>query len=256
MDKRNIPRGLQSPGLLGRKPIIGLSMFIIGSLIFVILAYNVVNQGPLLKWDLPIAESFHNFALQSSSFVTNIMISGYYIGNWGVVIVGLLLSLYFLHKRFWRELVMTVVSLGLSGIIFLILSHIFNRTRPSLLFAEKIWAGNLTIAGFPSGHAKTVLVCCGFLVYLFLPKIKSYLGKVLVILVALLVVLFVGFSRLYVGDHYLTDVIAGYAVGIAWFGLAYTSIELLFKPRNSTRHNNRGLNHSRNSKVLKNQGGS
>jgi membrane-associated phospholipid phosphatase len=38
-----------------------------------------------------------------------------------------------------------------------------------------------------------------------------------------------GVARLYLGDHYITDIIAGYAAGIAWFGLAYTSVELLFK---------------------------
>jgi len=43
--------------------------------------------------------------------------------------------------------------------------------------------------------------------------------------------LFIGFSRIFVGDHYLLDVLAGYALGSAWSGLAYTLIELLFKRR-------------------------
>jgi len=43
--------------------------------------------------------------------------------------------------------------------------------------------------------------------------------------------LFIGFSRIFVDDHYLLDVLAGYALGIAWSGLAYTLIELLFKRR-------------------------
>lgn len=229
MNERTSIDGLRSPGTLGKKPIIGLIMFIFGSLIFIIIAYNLVKQGPLIIWDLPVAVWFHDLALKSSPLVIDIMIAGYYVGDWGVIAIGVLLSLYFLYKKFWRELVMTVTSLAGSGLIFLILSNIFDRVRPSVLFAEKIWAGNLTIAGFPSGHAKTVLVCWVFLVYLFLPKIKSYLVKVLMVLVATLVILYVGFSRLYVGDHYLTDVIAGYAVGIAWFGIIFTSIELLFQ---------------------------
>ena len=53
--------------------------------------------------------------------------------------------------------------------------------------------------------------------------------KVLAVIIALLVILFIGFSRLYIGDHYLTDVVAGYALGIAWFGLTVTSIELLYQ---------------------------
>ena len=229
MDKQGISSGLRSSGFLGKKPIIGLMMFIFGSLIFIILAYNLVNQGSLIQWDLPLAKYFHALALKSSPLVINVMIAGYYIGS-GLIWTGaILLSLYFLYKKFWRELVMTIVSLGGSGLIFLLLSNIFDRPRPSVLFDELIWAGNLTIPGFPSGHAKSILVLCGFLVYLFLPKIKSYIGKISLVLAASLLVFYIGFSRLYVGDHYLTDVIAGYAVGIAWFGLSCTSIEWLFR---------------------------
>lgn len=229
MEDKGIFRNLQSPGLLGRKPIIGVMMFIIGSLIFAILAYNAMNQGPLLQWDLPVAESFHALALSSPQFVTDIMIASYYFGTVGVTVIAVLLSLYFLYKRFWRELVMVIVSLGISGFIFLLLSNIFMRPRPFLLFDKPIWPGSPNIPGFPSGHTITILVCFGFLVYLLVPRIKSYLGKALVIILALLIVLFMGLSRLYLGDHYLIDVIAGYAVGIAWFGLAYTSVELIFK---------------------------
>ena len=48
---------------------------------------------------------------------------------------------------------------------------------------------------------------------------------------ALLIIAFVGFSRVFSGGHYLTDVLAGYAVGIAWFGVAYTLIEIYFQKR-------------------------
>jgi membrane-associated phospholipid phosphatase len=244
MDEGNSSRGLCSPGTLGKQPIIGLMMFIIGSLIFIIIAYNLINQGPLIQWDLPLAQWFYALGLNSSPLMINIMVAGYYIGLQGVVVIAVLLALYFLYKRFWRELVMVVVSFGGGGLLFLSLSHIFMRPRPFLLFDKIIWAGTPNIPGFPSGHTLNIIICFGFLVYLLVPKIKSYLGNVLVVLIALLVILFVGFSRLYIGDHYLTDVIAGYAVGIAWFGLSLTSIELLFKKYN-LRKEKRKLDHGK-----------
>jgi membrane-associated phospholipid phosphatase len=215
--------------MLGKKPIIGLLMFIIGGLIFFILAYNLANQGPLIKWDLPIADGFHALALRSSPLVIDVMIAGYYVGYWGIWVVGIILGLYFLYKRFWRELVMDIAALGGSGLLFSILSNIFKRPRPFTLFDKQIWPGSPNIPGFPSGHAMAIIICCALLVYLFWPKIKSHMGKVLVVLIALLIVVFVGFSRIYIGDHYLTDIIAGYAVGIAWFGFSLTAIELLFQ---------------------------
>jgi undecaprenyl-diphosphatase len=216
-------------GLLGRKPKIGSIMFILGIIIFIILAYNLVNQGPLIKWDISIAEYFHSIALNTSPFVIDIMIAGYYIGLQGMIIFGVILGLYFIFKRLWKELVMVCVTMGLSGIIFLILSHIFNRSRPFTLFPKLIWPKSPNVPGFPSGHALSIIVCCGLLLYLFGPKIKSRFGKVLAVIMAILVTIFIGFSRLYIGDHYLTDLIAGYALGIAWFGLTVTLIELLFQ---------------------------
>jgi len=229
MKNRNNSSGLRSPGLLGKKPIIGLILFVIGMLIFIALAFNLIYNGPLIRWDLSIANSFHSLALNSPVWVIDIMIAGYYIGLHGIIIVSILLGLYFLYKKFWCEFFMVAVSLGISGLIFIFLSHIFNRPRPFLLFDKPIWAGSPNIPGFPSGHTLSIIVLCGLFVYLIYPKIKSFFGKVILFLIALLVVVYIGFSRLYVGDHYLTDIVAGYAVGIAWFGLSLTLVELIFK---------------------------
>ncbi|MBS3172322.1 phosphatase PAP2 family protein [Candidatus Woesearchaeota archaeon] len=229
MGERLISSGLRSPGLLGRKPIIGLLMFIFGSLVFAIIAYNVVNQGPLIKYDLPIAESLHTLALKSSPLVIDIMLAGYPIGLYGVAIIAIILGLYFLCKKFWLELVMVSIPLAFGGLMFRFISKIFMRPRPFHLFDNQTWPTSPDIPGFPSGHALSIIVSMGFLTYLLLPKIKSSLGKVLVVLFTSLMVIYIGFARLYVGDHYLSDIIAGYAVGIAWSGLAYTSIELLFQ---------------------------
>jgi membrane-associated phospholipid phosphatase len=56
-----------------------------------------------------------------------------------------------------------------------------------------------------------------------------------VIVLAVLMMLFIGFSRLFVGGHYLTDVIAGYAVGVAWSGIVYMTIETYFIRRNNRK---------------------
>jgi membrane-associated phospholipid phosphatase len=235
MAKRNFFSDLRSPGTLGKRPMIGFMMFLIGSMIFIILAYNLVEQGPLLRWDLPLAESFHALALKSPAYVTDIMIAGFYIAWQGLYVVGAVVGLYFLYKRFWRELVMAAVAMGVGGLLFIFLSNAFKRPRPFLLFDKQIWAGSPNIPGFPSGHTLNIVICCAFLAYILVPKIKSRLGKALAIAIALLVVLYVGFGRLYLGDHYLTDIIAGYAVGFAWFGLACTSVELAFQGYSSRK---------------------
>ena len=250
MDKGKVSGDSHRTGLLGRKPVIGFIMFILGVLIFILLAYNLVHNGPLIKWDISTAEYFHSIALNTSPWIIDIMIAGYYIGLQGMIIFGVLLGLYFIFKKLWKELVMVCITMGTSGLIFLVLSHIFNRPRPFTLFPTLIWPKSPNVPGFPSGHALSIIVCCGLLLYLFAPKIKSQFGKALAIIIAILVVIFIGFSRLYIGDHYLTDIIAGYALGIAWFGLTVTLIELLFR-RYYSRKEKKKLENERQTKSYK-----
>lgn len=82
-----------------------------------------------------------------------------------------------------------------------------------------------------SGHSIALVTFYGLLAYLLVPKMPSAFWKVVVVAAALLIIGFVGFSRIFTGGHYLTDVLAGYAVGIAWSGVAYTSIELFCQKR-------------------------
>jgi len=77
----------------------------------------------------------------------------------------------------------------------------------------------------------SAMICYGFLAYLLVPKMPSLFWKWTLSIAALLIVLFDGFSRIFQGSHYLTDVLAGYALGIAWAGLVYTLIERFFLRR-------------------------
>ena len=219
---------IRSPGTFARYPLIGLAMFIVGSLVFGLLAYNVVTHGPLLAWDVPLANSLHATALNSPGWVRAIMIAGYYVGDQLVAAIGIVLAIYFLRKRYWRELTMLATGFGVSALLFLLLSRIFDRARP--VFDTQIWRVK-SIPGFPSGHAIAVVTSYGLLTYLLVPKMPSRRGKAIVIAGALLVALYILFSRLFLGDHFLTDLVAGCAVGIAWAGLAYTAVELLFRKR-------------------------
>jgi membrane-associated phospholipid phosphatase len=201
-------------------------MFIFGALMFAGLTYNLLAQGPLLEWDRILSKTLPALALGSPWFVEYIMAAGYYIGREAVVIVNILLILYFIKKRYQQELAMVTIGWGGIAVLFYCLSTFLNRPRPP----TQIWIV-LDIPGFPSGHAISVVVCFGLLAYLLAPKMPSAFWKVCVVAVALFIIVFVGFSRLFTGGHYLTDILAGYAVGIAWFGLVYTLIEVYYQKR-------------------------
>jgi undecaprenyl-diphosphatase len=118
---------------------------------------------------------------------------------------------------------MVLVGLLGEGAIWYFLTNYFNRPRP--IFAVPVWH-QMTYPTYPSGHSFGAVVLFGLLVYLIAAKTSSRFWKWVVVALGLLITLYIGFSRMFVGDHYTTDILAGYALGIAWAGFAYTMVEL------------------------------
>jgi len=221
---KNTFADLRSPGLLARWPVVGLLMFIFGSLAFGALTYNLVAPGPLLAWDRFLANTLPAIGLKNPAIFEPLMSFGFYLGKEIIMVLDIFLACYFLYKKFWQEF--TLVTIGWLGAasIFYALSTFLARPRPP----TQIWI-IVNIPGFPSGHAVSVITFYGLLAYLLLPRISSAFWKGFVIAAALFLIAFVGFSRIFTGGHYLTDILAGYAVGLAWSGAAYTLIELYFQ---------------------------
>lgn len=229
LDNRS-SRGLRVPGWFARLPAIGLIMFLVGNLVFGALAYNISTHGPLLKWDVPLTNELHREAVKTPWPIIEFLIFGFFVGKELVQVLTIILILYFLHKRFWRELAMLLIGVGGGAVIWYFLMGIFHRVRPPVQFGIVV-----NDYSFPSGHVMTAVLFYGLLAYLFVPKMPSLFWKWVVVIAAILTMLFVGFSRLFLGGHYLTDLLAGYGLGIAWAGLVYTLMERIFTGRKMSR---------------------
>lgn len=220
---KNRGTGLRSPGLFGEYPVIGFLMFLVGGGVFAALAIALQTHNPLLlQTDTQLINDLHTVALHSVPLIVGLTILGYYVGEEVIVVIGVLLAVYFLYKRYWTELWMVLLAWGGEGAIWWYLAFYFDRPRP--VFATQVWH-QMTVPGFPSGHVFAAVLCYGLLAYLIVPKLSSRFWKAVVIALAVLITLYVGFSRLFVGDHYPSDILAGYALGIAWGGLVYTVVE-------------------------------
>lgn len=206
-------------------------MVLVGLAAFAVFAVNVQTNGPLVRDDVIIAESLHRLAQASPPWIVSLMILGYYLGQHIIVAIGVLLALHFVVRRFWPELAMVVIAWGGEGTLWLLLANYFDRARPA--FDAPIWH-TMTAPGFPSGHTISAIMCYGLLAYLIAPKIRPTWGKAAIIALAVLVIIWIAFSRIFIGDHYLTDVLAGLALGIAWSGLVYTAVELVARWRSGS----------------------
>lgn len=201
-------------------------MFIFGSLIFGGLTYNLFTHGPLLAWDAALANTLPAIGLQHPAILKPIMAAGFYMGKEVIMVLDILLAFYFIYKKYWQELAMVTIGWLGSALLFYTLSTFIDRARPPTM----IWI-IVSIPGFPSGHAVATVTFYGLLAYLLVPQIKSSFWKVVVVGGAFLIIGFIGFSRIFTGGHYLTDILSGYAVGIAWSAAVYTLIELYFQKR-------------------------
>ena len=134
------------------------------------------------------------------------------------------LGIYFIYKRFWRELAMLLMSSAVGSIVWNFIIPYFARPRPPIQTGLAV----TTIPSFPSGHTMSAIIVYGFLAYLLVPRMHSYFWKWTIIIVSALIILFIGFSRVFQGGHYLTDVLGGYALGLAWASLVFLIIENIY----------------------------
>ena len=127
-------------------------------------------------------------------------------------------------RRRWLYLGTWITAVAGSAALNHLLKGLFARPRP--FFEHPLLVE--TSYSFPSGHAMESFVAYGMLAYLaVLLWLRSWETRVAVICGAALVVVLIGFSRMYLGVHYFSDVIAGYAAGGVWLSALITGAEAM-----------------------------
>jgi undecaprenyl-diphosphatase len=154
------------------------------------------------------------FASNRIEWLSFLMLVITYSGSY--VVVGGLTFLsavsFYIHKHTARILPL-LIAVGGSATTTYVLKHIFYRARPlGSLYLE-------TDSSFPSGHTTAAMALYGFLLYTIWKHDKHCLKNPLIIFLIILIAL-IGISRLYLGVHYLSDVLAGYAIGFIWLLLS------------------------------------
>lgn len=208
---------------LSIETIIISSIFMIAFLAFTVIA-QLVFISEKASWDYTIFLFLKNNISRQN---TEIMKAFSFLGSHYFLIPGILfLTILFLFQNLkWYSIKIPAISIS-SLFIMLASKYFFNRPRPLYpLIAD------VNGLSFPSGHALMSISFYGLLMYLTLKKITNAWLKVIILAVLFITIFFIGVSRVYLRVHYVTDVLAGYCLGMAWL-----SASLIILKRIEQRH--------------------
>lgn len=154
----------------------------------------------------------------------------YFFTNLGsiyfIAIIFLILTLFLIKKRMKRAAVAVFLTLVGSGIFIFVFKDIFGRPRPFGCFSER------DCFSYPSGHVTISFYFYSMLFYLLTRFIK--LKRITVLLIGLtlfLLIFLVALSRIYLGYHFLTDVMGGFLLGGVFLLLAAILVDFLYQKK-------------------------
>jgi undecaprenyl-diphosphatase len=149
----------------------------------------------------------------------------------GMTIIASLVTVVMVWR--WRSrtpLVLMLIAVTGSLLMTGVGKAVVGRPRPALSDAVPPYEYAFS---FPSGHALNSTVIAGLVAYLLLRRLTSRGARVTVVLLAAAWAVAMGLSRVYLGHHWLTDVIAAWALGAAWLALVITAHRLFLTVRRS-----------------------
>ena len=170
----------------------------------------LIKENDIVYFDKVIISFIQSF---ETPFLTSTMKFFSFIGSGSsinfIVIISIIVLYFFFHHR--SELLLFILVLMGSHYLFRLLKEIFHRARPDL--HRLIEIGGYS---FPSGHATNAITVYGILSFLLWHHIPIRWGRNLLVIFSTIMILTIGFSRIYLGVHYPSDVIAGYFAGAFW----------------------------------------
>lgn len=183
----------------------------------------VVDADDLAALDQPVLDAavgLRNPALDEAVTVYT------HLGGvvWAPVITSVVVVTLALLWRTWVPVVLMLVAAAGSLAMTAVGKAVVARERPDMSLAVPPFEVS---AAFPSGHTLNATVIAGVLAYLVVLRVRSSALSALVVVLAVLHALLMGLSRVYLGHHWLTDIVVAWCLGGAWLALVITTHQLL-----------------------------
>jgi undecaprenyl-diphosphatase len=203
-----------SPRLLA---VAGWAAFVIAGAIFIMLAWNVAAHAPVVQLDLQVTEWLR---ARRTAPMTGLMLAVTHAHSIAAMIlwsVGFAAILWRMRKRYW---IFTLVAAMAGGMALnWTLKLAYERARP---LSEDALV-HLSTYSFPSGHTAAATTFYGVLAAFMVSRHYDHGRRAAWVSVAVLAIALVAFSRVYLGAHHLSDVIAAACSATAWLVVCLAS---------------------------------
>jgi len=214
---------------LGLHLTVGFLLSLAALWLFAGVTEDVVHHDPLTRFDLTVTTMLRAHATPLGDRMFSIVSA---LGSpVAMAIVGAGGALFLLVRRKWVVFAAWLAAFAGAGLLTIILKNLIRRPRPAA--ATEFLYG--TTFSFPSGHALGSLVGYGMLAYVFGSTwVESPRGRLRLTIATAVLVIAIGLSRLYLGLHYFSDVVAGYAVGVLWLSVCISGLQVAQRRRLTT----------------------
>lgn len=198
--------------------LLALVLMLLSCSVFVVIALAVLGRPEVQAFDTALAQNLraHTSPGEVRFFSTITHLAGI-PANYGL---GLLVALALVTRREWALLQVWLVGQIGSGVLITYLKAVFGRPRPVLERPLAVESG----LSFPSGHSVSSLVLYGLLSYIMVLTLPRIAARPLILL-TLVMGVSIGMSRIVLGVHFFSDVLAGWSVGGAWLSLVLAGAE-------------------------------
>ena len=200
-----------------------IAALFVASIAFALIAALVATKDPILQRDLQVLVWLHTHG--SPIFSAFLLSISQLHSLVGITVFSLLLGIALWKRRKWHWLAALGLAVPGGMLLNAVLKWVFHRDRP-------VWDDpiiSLSTASFPSGHAAAATLFYGFFTVYILSHVESLALRVTCVIAAMVMVALVAFSRMYLGVHYLSDVLAAISMSTAWLVLCLTAVRFYIK---------------------------
>lgn len=189
------------------KNILFLLVYMISGLILVIIIEGLMSGTDLNPVNTVIEHVIVHFR---TPLLTTILVWTTNLGNpFALGAVAIVLAVFLILKKDSYDAILFLISMIVSVIALTVLKNIFQIQRPVTdIYVAEGWS-------FPSGHATVATTFFFMIIYIYLGRLKTILSKTILITGSILGVLLICFTRLYLGAHWMLDIIGGIALGLS-----------------------------------------